>query len=194
MLRLVSLAIPLLLTLLYGPALAADAETYPAAPTPTPVPCRTVASCDQSPEHLEQFAITFYDWYVAETKRARHRIAFYEEDEGVLNAALTAKFYALHRKAMSGYDGQNLSPYCKDTDADPIHCSYSPPDQWLGPVVAHDVILWGKRAQMNISFPAFMNGSGFEKPYDVKLCLKVEGGVWRIDRVTDLPTECHSDR
>jgi hypothetical protein len=134
---------------------------------PKLVECRTSATCDRDPKHLEDFVVQFYQWYNFTASRlypARSPDAEAERGEfkKQVNQYISS---ALHRKYYS---------ISEDNDFDRILCAQ---DFFLDfPPKAILLSIESSSANMLIQFPS-KTGSG--KQYVVKL--KAIGGAWILD-------------
>jgi hypothetical protein len=183
--------------LLLIPASSQAAEQkrpVPNIPPPALVLCKTDATCDRDPKHLEAFVTGFYKWYLALEPRRRSthngnpsdaeqqteidKIG--SEEEQTMSKALTPRF---HRWVGSLFQDKEPQPdprYCS-IDSNPFFCGQDWMDEWADTATARLVSIDKEKAIVHAILPW---PESPDTP-STEVTLKVTKGAWRIDAIRD---------
>jgi len=172
------------------PALAEDATLI--AP-PELVMCKSDATCDHDPTHLEKFVADFYKWYVtvinidasipANRNRnyAQQRVELEKNEEAYLKKSLTPDFQEWRRKIFSDPEGyvDVFDPRFCTSDTDPMLCAQDSRNEWKHSASATLIAIGSHIAVFIVKLsPGFGNS---DIPYLLTVRMRSTDGVWRID-------------
>jgi hypothetical protein len=184
--------------LLFLPASSQAAEQkrpVPNIPPPTPVLCKTDATCDRDPKHLEAFVTGFYRWYLGldlrrnavpwntpPTLEQKAQIdAIRHEKKQTMEEVMSPTFFAWVENLYKTEGGQEPnSRYCS-VGGDPITCTQDYTDEWIDKISSKHMFLRNKHAEIRV----FRPWEGGIQADHLNVSLVVVSGTWRIDAIND---------
>jgi len=171
---------------------------------PELIECRSEASCDRDPAHLEKYVADFYKWYVASIntvfspswdklspqERKERRQDHEKKQHRFLKERISPRFKEWLRKSTPPPGeccADVYDPHFCPSDSDPIICAQDWHDEWMFHASAKMVEAKSDVVTLIATFPIQPNEFGEpSSPYLLSVNMKLIKGLWLVDGVIRL--------